>query len=318
MTAKNPLRRIGKQIQAIVPAHAANPQDSSLEARVIESYEDVPEIYQEFFGPHRSKGRKFPYAVITPTYDVSGESITGKLVCAINHNFYVLEKNENSITKICYPIDDIQSVQVIHRPSDLQIKINGTTNLGLPSTSTFGCSKTTDRLFTPLFQQIRLRIVSLNEKAPSRRTEKLDRWKDLNTHVIDMARHCLLPGETVIESILQPEIRAGLFSSDRVFRGTKSPTHICILTDKELVMIREDLSLGKKNKPGSICNFVPLPKIHSLALNETGGNLLSISIHLSNGEVFEPLFDASLKNEVEQFLTRTRERMPKEKLYRRD
>ena len=318
MTTKNPLRRIGEQIQAIMPAHSASSQNAPLAARVIDSYENVPEVYQEFFAPHRSKGRKFPYTIVTSTDEASGETITGKLLCAINHNFYVLEGGENSITKTCYPIDDIQSVQVVHRPSDMLIKVSGTTNLGLPATSTFGCDKESGQLFTPLFQRIRLRIVSLNEKAPSRRTEKLNRWNDLNTHVIDMARHCLLPGETVIEAILQPEIRASLFSSDRVFRGAKSPTHICILTDKELVMIREDISLGKKDKPGSVCNFVPLTKIHSIALNENGGNLLSISIHLANGEVFEPLFDASLKDEVEQFLTRTRERMPKEKLYRRD
>jgi hypothetical protein len=256
--------------------------------------------------------------VLTPAYKGSGDGITGKLVCTIGHTFYVLEQKDNKLLKVCYPIDEINYVEVIHRPSDLFVKINGSTNLGLPSISVFGCSKTTDLVFAPLFQRIRLRIVSLNEKAPSRHMERLDRWKELNTQVIERAKHCLMPGETVIESILQPEIRPGIFSLDKASRKAKCPTHICILTDKELVLIREEPSLGKKDKCGSVCNFIPLSRINSLAVTQENEKLLVFSIHISNGVVFETLFDPSLQKDVERFLARTRELMPKEKLYRRD
>jgi hypothetical protein len=148
--------------------------------------------------------------------------------------------------------------------------------------------------------------------------ERLHRWNDLEPQVIDMARHCLLPGETVIESILQPEIRAGLFSLDRAAHGAKCPTHICILTDKELVLIREDASLGNKDFCGGICNFIPLSKISALTRTREKGSLLSISIRLLNGEVCESLFDVALEPEVKHFLEMIRERMPKEKLYVRD
>ena len=315
---QNPLRKIGEQIQSIMPTQTLNPQKSLEGAKVVESFESIPEVYQEFFQPHLARGETLPYTVLTPTYEISGDTVAGKLVCVIDHTLYVLERNENGLSKVCYPIDEINTVEVIHRPADLHVKVNGFTNLGQPATSVFGCSKSTDYIFAPLFQRIRLRIDSLNERAPSRHMERLDRWSDLKTGVLDMARHCLMAGETVIESILQPEIHPNIFSPDRVFRGAKCATHICILTDKELVLIREDLPLGKKDTCNSVCNFIPLNKINSLNVNRENEKFLVVSIRTTNGDVFESLFDVSLENDVNQFLARTREFIPKERSYRRD
>lgn len=287
-------------------------------AKVLDTLERIPEVYREFFEPYHSAGETLPYAVLTPAYKAPGETITAKLVCVIDHTFYVLEEKDNSLTKVSYPIDEINYVEVIHRPADMIVKINGFTNLGLLTTSVFGCDKTTDNILAPLFRPIRLRIDSLNEKAPSRRMERLDRWKELNAQVIDMARHCLMTGETVIESVLQPEIRPSIFSLDKVLRGDRSPTHICILTDKELVMIREDPSLGKKDQYGGVCNFIPLNKIHSLVTSQKGDDLLVVSTSIAGGNTFESLFDLSIQNDVNRFLDRTREFIPKERTYRRD
>lgn len=317
---QNPLRMIGEQVQSILPRQNSDSHKhmDAEAAIVIQTLEKVPQIYQQFFRSHLAPGGTFPYTVLTPAYEVLGETVTAKLVCTIEHALYVLEEKENELIKVCYPIDEINTVEVIHRPSDLHVKVSGVTNLGSSSISVFGCSPTTSDVFSPLFQRIRLRIVSLNDKAPSRHMERLDRWQMKNTQVIDMARHCLMPGETLIEAILQPEIQPNIFSTDRAFRGPNCATHICILTDKELVMIREDLSLGKKDPGSTICNFVPLNKISSLAMTRESESLLTISIRLLNGELFESLFDVSLQKEVNHFLERTHELLPKERTYRRD
>jgi hypothetical protein len=309
---------IGKQIQSVRSTHSHDSQKQLQSAKVIEQFEQIPEVYQQFFKPHLSRGESLPYTILTSTYETSSETITGKLVCAIDHAFYVLEEKENRLVTVCYPIDEINYVEIIHQPLALHFKVNGLTNLGIPSTSVFGCSPSTDYIFAPLMQRIRLRIVSLNEKAPSRHLEKLDRWKDLNSQVIDMARHCLMAGETVIESILQPEIRSSIFEPDRVVRGVKCAAHIYILTDKELVMIREDPTRGKKDKRGNICTFVPISKINSLTLTRENDNQLVVSIRISNGDVYESLFNISLAKDVNRFVDRTRELMPKERAYRRD
>ena len=308
----NPLRKIGKQIQAIMSTHPGNTpkQKQPTEAKVIGSHEDVPATYQEFFRSHSSRAEVFPYAILTPTYETPDGRITGKLLCAIDHTFYVLEEDETGVVKVCYPIDEINYVEVTHTPSDLFVRIDGHTHLGVSSSSIFGSSKTNDKIFTPLFQRIRLRINSLNEKAPSRHLERLNRWNDAQARVMDMARHCLLPGETVIYAILQTEIR-------RTLQGVKSPSHTCILTDKELVLIREDPSQGRKEPRLTICNFIPLNKIDSLTTNREN-DLLTVDIRQKNGQAFKPLFDISLENEVDQFMARTRKLMPKERTYIRD
>ena len=320
-TRQNPLRMIGKQIQRIMSVSPFNsPEHKQLaDARVIESYDSVPGIYQEFFLSHLSKGQAFPYVVLTPACETSVSKITGKLLCTIDHTLYVLEENQTNMKEVCYPIDEINYVEVTHCLSNLFVKIDGVTNLGISTASIFGCSNTTDKIFTPLFQRIRLRVVSLNEKAPSRHLDRLDRWNAVQSRVMDMARHCLLAGETVVHAILQPEIRGSLFSNlDGILHGMRYPAHICVLTDKELVLIREDPSQGRKDPRGSVCNFIPLNKIASFSTGREKGNILTVSFQLSNGELFGSLFDTSLENDVNQFLAQTRELMPAERSYFRD
>lgn len=315
------MRRIGKQIHAITSVHPLNSPEGEqfAGATVMESYDKVPEIYQEFFRSHLAEGQAFPYTVLTPTYETSGGRITGKLICVIEHALYVLDENETNVIKVCYPIDQINYVEVTHTPSDLFVKIDGVTNLGISTSSVFGCSNTADKILTPLFQRIRLRIISLSEKAPSRHLERLDRWNDRQYKVMDMARHCLLAGETVVLAILQPEIQGRLFSNlDGPFHRTKYPTHTCILTDKELIIIREEPSQGNKNAEGSVCNFIPLSKIHSVSVSRESGDILIVAIRLLNGELFRSLFAVSLENEVNELLARIQESMPKERKYVRD
>jgi hypothetical protein len=69
---------------------------------------------------------------------------------------------------------------------------------------------------------------------------------------------------------------------------------------------------------GSICNFIPVNKITAISMNRKNDNLLNVSIRLTSSEVFEALFMVSLENEVDQFLTRTREFLPRERVYIRD
>lgn len=313
---QNPLRVIGRQIWSIMPIHAFNTQDQNPQtwAKVIRSYESLPVIFQDFVRSALFGKGEFPYMVLTPAYEKSGDTITGKLICVIDQALLVLEENAEKMVAICYPVDRINYVEVSSKLLEYRVTINGVTDLGIESASIFRCSTVTDHLFAPILERIRPRSVSSSGNARTLNIGRFEQWSGRNYKFMNLARHCMLPDETVIVSLLQPEIHSGLFSfPDRPFRRVKSPTHACILTKKELIMIREDLLQSRKDKYGGTCNFLPLNKILSISMSRKTGNLLAVSIQLVNHECFDCLFDSSFENDVENLVAHTRERIPGER-----
>jgi hypothetical protein len=125
---------------------------------------------------------------------------------------------------------------------------------------------------------------------------------------MNYARNSLLGPEEVLGAILQPEIKAERFRIlGKTYYRTISPTHTCILTDRELILIREEVLQDRNDKYGGIWDFIPLNKISSLSISRINGDMLALSVKLSTNESFECLFQASKASEVEQLPVRFHE-----------
>jgi hypothetical protein len=81
-----------------------------------------------------------------------------------------------------------------------------------------------------------------------------------------------------------------------------APTHVAILTDRELILIQEEPLQGRKDKYGGIWQYFPLNKIATIYVDRKNRDLLALSIQLLTGERFDYLFQASMKDEVDQLL----------------
>ncbi len=314
MTTKrqNSFRGIGGQIWSMLHLRSSNTlqEDPKTWAQIVKSHHDLPEMYEHFFLSHLSRGDAFPYAVLTPSYEKFGSTISGKLICIFAEALHVLDESAAKLIDVCYPIDKIHYVEVSSKLLEFRVTINGVTDHGDQTSSVFRCSTVTDHLFTPILDRIRLRDASLSESVQPVETQTFDHWSERNFKFMNLARHCLLRGESVIVAVLQPEIHSGSFSfSVRRFRKVKSPTHACILTEKELILVREDLLQRRKDKYGSTRTFIPLDKIHSLSMSRRTDNLLVVFIQLINQDCFECLFDTNLEAEVDELITRASERI---------
>jgi hypothetical protein len=82
---------------------------------------------------------------------------------------------------------------------------------------------------------------------------------------------------------------------------------MCILTDRELILIREDAVRRKEDKYGGIWDYVPLSKIVSLSMSENADNSLVLAVRLPANTGFEFLFQASAKGEIKQLIERFRD-----------
>lgn len=308
---QNGLRSIGRQIHDSRSSWASrlNSEERTQRtwARVIESYDHLPNVYREFFEPHRASGRAFPYTVFTPGFETLGYRITAKLVSVFDHELVFLEESAKGLAAQIYPLDGISFVEMSSMLLDSRFKVQGVTHRGIQTSSTVRFSTATDYVLTPVLRMVRLHAAGLKETAQDADPKTFEEWLTLDFKFMNLARRSLLGGENVLHAILQPEIRVRRFRIlGRTYYKTICPTHVSILTERELILIREEVLENRDDKYGGIWVYLPLDKIESVSMNRKNGGLLALSIQILSGECFEALFQASMETEIDRFLEQFR------------
>jgi hypothetical protein len=165
----------------------------------------------------------------------------------------------------------------------------------------------TDYLFTPILE--RMRLASAGPEAIDRsELEKFDAWVKRNYKFMNYAKRSLIGGEKVMHAILQSEIRANEITVfGKTYYRVIAPALACILTDRELIMIREVDRKRGEGRYGGIWDYIPLNKIAGLSLSEKDSRLLGLSIRLPESVYLDFLFQTPAREEVDQLLERFRE-----------
>jgi hypothetical protein len=268
-------------------------------ARPIESCDALPAVYKDFFEPLLADGRPFPYTVLTPSYEGFIHRTSEKLISDLGCEICILERKGNTFDARCYPLEGISYAEVRSVLLDSHFKICGVTSQGVPAYYTHRFNTVNDHHFAPFLAKIRPGVTDSRVAPTALKSSDFSDWLSLNYKFMNLARHSLLEGERVIHAILQPEIRAHVLTLlGKTYYRVISPTHATILTDRELIIIREEAWHGGKERYGGIWDYIPLNKIVALSLSEN--DLLKLSIQLPAGERLECLFRASAKSEVEQ------------------
>lgn len=274
-------------------------------ARHIKSYGDVPTVYRDFFESLQARGQPFPYTVLTPSYQGFLRRATERLICLLSDEVDVLERSGNSFNAHRFALDGISYVEVRDVLLDSHVKISGATREGLAKTCTLRFNSVTAYLFRPVVRGIRLATGDATDAPQPAERDEFGHLVTVNYKFMNYARRSLLPGEEVIQAILQPEIRDRLLTAfGRTFFRTVSPTHMTILTDRELIMIREEYSRSAEERYGGAWTYMPLSKVVALSQSARGGGLLGLSVQLPGGGGPEGLFEASLKPEVDRLVAR--------------
>jgi hypothetical protein len=309
-TAWNSIARSGTvRLPLLTPAE----QTRLSWARRVNSYDEVPEFYKSFVDALFLDTGAFPYLVLTPTFKGFFRPENEKLVCSLGHEIHILERVGNRLVPTCYTVRNINYVEVGLILLQAWITIRGVAGDGLLTSSTLKFNSVTRYLFNPILDRMRSAPdgcpgVDLNvERA------KFDYLCTLNFKFMNFARRALMPGERVVHILLQPWIRAKLLTIlGRSFFRTISPAHLSILTDRELIMIRDDSGPGWHNEAryGGIWNYVPLDKIRRVSLTTRDEDLLVLSIHLPEEDHVDALFSVSMQPDVEEFLLQFEHLMP--------
>ena len=290
-----------------LPTNAAEQTKASW-ARPVDSPAAVPPAYREFFESLLAGGRAFPYTVLTPSYQGFLHRATEKLVCDLDDEICILQRHAGTLEVHRYPLEGISYVEVRTFLLDSSIKIAGVTKHGVAASTSFKFNAVTDYLFTPILRRIRLAAPGPRDASLGAEWEKFDHWVGLNYKFMNFAKRSLLAGDRVSQAILQPEIRTRVLTLlGKTLYGLVSPTHTCILTDRELITVREEERRSANDKYGGIWDYIPLGKIVELTLSQRDGRLFELSIQLPDGAPLEYLYQASAERELNQLLDRFRE-----------
>jgi len=282
-------------------------------ARVAKTSEEVPEIYRGFFEALPAKDKEpFPYLVISPTFKGYLQPENEKLVCRTGDSLCVVEQQPSGGLDIRrYPLSGIFLLETGTILLNSWFTVRGTDSSGASSASTIRFNSVTEHLFTPLVDDFRAAQKNTGRAAgPAPATSPFDALAEVNFKFMNFGRKTVPPGEPVLQIVLQPEIRKTIFS----FLGYAvtrriAPAHMAILTERDLIWIRDDPAQQVKAKTpyGGIWNYIPLHHVSSVSLIPAEDNLLEFSVQLPKQDRVIIPYEAARKNEAEELQQRIME-----------
>ncbi len=293
------------------PTPRAAEQSRRSWAQLIDSYSAIPDAFRGFFERVPSEGVAFPYTILTPAYEGFLHRETEKLISALGSEICVLERRGRSFTAKCYPLPHINHLEITTVLLDSRITISGLTREEEADVSTWRFNAVTDYLFTPIVERIRLATTDSGCWPLGSEGVAFERWKETNYKFMNYARRSLLGCEHVLHAILQPEIRTYEFRIlGRKFYKLISPTHVSILTDRELIIILEGVTRGAEERYGGTWHYIPLSKIADLSVTGRDGRYLLLSVHPADAAPIQVLFHSAAEPELKLLTDRFRELTP--------
>lgn len=296
-----------------VPLLTGTEQTRLTWARAVEGRADLPAVYVSFMDDLLKADRPFPYAVLTPTYAGFLHRETEKLIFCLDDRLWLIERHRNELNPQAYRLADIHYVEFGAILLDGWLKFSGLID-GTLVTSRLRFNSVTDRLFTPFVERLRPAFTLRDDWSLDVERDKFDYLMDLNFKFMNYARRSLMPGETVLCPILQPEIRAQIVSlfGHALYR-TVSLAQIHILTDAEWIIIRDDehspVSHGHI-RHGGVWTYVSLAKIEAVTLSPRSDDVLTLSIQLPQADEITAVFETAKRLEIDQFLNQLRQVAP--------
>jgi hypothetical protein len=273
-------------------------------AKVIDSFEAVPEIYKKPYQTLVGNTDTIPYTVLAPVQgNLRDHKSLERLLCETEDTFYILERTGTQVVTTGYRYADICSLELGNILLYSWFSIHGRTNTGTTATSTVEFNDACLRHFGPFFSKMRPAPTTLDPLDLKLEQAKFDYLTNENFKFMNFARESLLSGEKVIQSLYQPQNRQSVISLfGRSLYRTLSLAHFTILTDKEAILIgdAEHIAEKKHSNYGGIRRYIPLRRIASVALDEQPNDLLCLTFYVFPDLQVEKLYAASHLQEVEK------------------
>jgi hypothetical protein len=274
-------------------------------ARQVTEEQEIPESFTTFF-ESLPKCEPFPYTVFAPPEKGYHRKSTPKLLMVLVDRIYIAEKAKKQIQTTCFLFQDINYLETGTLLLHSWLAINGLVD-GKPTMVTAEYNTVVEEIFKQIIEKIRSTIHHLDQgdfaKAQLKKEQsKFEALIKTNFKYMNYGKRSLLAGENLQQFILQPDIQVKFL---KYFQHTLSFTHLTILTDQELIMVKDDDSFKKAQhaRYGGIWRYISLHKVIKLTVeNVLKDDLIKLNLILPGEVSFSFMFSASQRPELDLLL----------------
>jgi len=275
------------------------PSTTASWARPVKCWEEIPPVFRVFV----PQLELLPYIIYSPADNWGIKQTNAKLTCIYQEKIIVLEVIENEVNARCYWFKDINYIEQGKMLLYSWIGINGLID-GKLSVSIVEYNSVVVDLFHSVVKAIRKSSSILDTIDDNRDLSKLDFLNKLNYKFFNYSHDSILSGERIIHTVYQPDIYEKFLI---VFKKTVTLAHVTILTDKELIIIKdEELVTVKKKydfKNGGVWAFIPLCKIIDITIDVNEKNeILTFVISVEQNKIYLT-FSSERRQDLEALIT---------------
>ena len=271
-------------------------------ARVIEEVKDIPEYFMKSVQNRIGHQADFPYMVYVPENTWRGRTAPDQLLFIHEEKIYILEATGDEAVILCYPFKDITCMQHGKILLYSWITIEAQTQNIVQSTM-IEYNTVVQEYFLHIINTCRQTIIKNDLKKQIKNSgesvysisELICRWENYISSSI-------LPGQEVDSAIFQPTIYKKTWLSARQIIV---PSHLCILTQEELIIYGEEFEQEDTSRFGGIWMYIPLHKISTIRrIANNTLDQISIAVTLQDAKKIILIYALQKEKEVELFISR--------------
>jgi hypothetical protein len=279
-------------------------------ARRVDSWASVPVDYHPYLEAHLPAQMPFPGGILTPTYQGFLRQENERLILRLGDCLHILERRKEGIVAAVFPLHEIDFVEQGAVLLRAWLSLSGCNAEGHLQQATLRYNTVTEHMFFPLINAVRQLAGAEPAGAPSispQTQDAIDALEPFSLKFRNYARRSLLPGEQIMVSIFQPEIRRPRLpfrTSGWLYRRL-CPTHLCLWTTSELILISDDPDVPRaldQQPHGGIWTYLPRRRVTGANLELASEGCLRLHITLSGGSTLETLFASQHQEELEQIV----------------
>lgn len=269
---------------------------------IIKSRDEIPEIFKENLLPYLLENfldiNQVPYIIYAPSDRVGRRISNLKLLCLLDNAIIMLEKLNDKVRTIRYYFNDIVYIEEGQMLLYSWIRIKGISENALIS-SIVEFNTVVEKIFQPIIEKLRRTINNIEIKQSKEELIEFQFLKKLNYKFMNYGSDSIMDGENIVDIVYQEDIYTKFL---KFFKKSISPAHLSILTDKELIIIKDDD--GGFAKYGAIWIYIPKNNILDVALKkcEKNSNLI-FEINLIQNEKVNMIYSLSNILKINSFTT---------------
>lgn len=278
-------------------------------AKVIDTLEEVPEVYQAAYGALVDRAAALPYTVFAPPQaGLRGRRPAERLLCDLGDTFVTLEWGGKQLVTYRFNWNEINSLELGNVLLYSWFSIHGGAAGSSPASLTVDFNEATIRHLQPFFRKLRPAVTEPDGYDYKAELQKLDYLGHENFKFMNFARSSLVAGQRFVSSLYQPAVREPVLTVlGRSLYRTRVQPHLMLLTQQEVVLVAEagqasnnETQAGKYQ--GVWC-FLPLRHLRSWTLEQQSAGPVAFTFQLADGTQVQKLFDAALLPQLENFRT---------------